>query len=186
MHLRLTSVSDTNIRTPTEAKALTPSEALARLWTLPETTKLPPSREWIYFLQTQTDPKLIKIGKSQELRWRVITIQHMCPIALKLVGAVSAPAGTEQVLHAKFRDLRYFGEWFFASAQLLEFIKSLPKGESLPVGMAEAWSSETGQPLLRRFRRRTYREKGIKVFEQELAADKEATRYWNREHRDLD
>src|SRR5665213_788934 len=135
-------------------EALTASEAISRFWRLPELPPLPRRREWVYFLESQSVPCLVKIGKAQSLRWRILTAQYMSPAPLKLVGAVNAPAGTERIIHAKFKALRHHGWWFAADDSMREFIAELPKAGLLPAGMAETWSSQTGIALMPERRRR--------------------------------
>lgn len=123
-------------------------EALRKLFRLPEQDPLSKKREWVYFLLAELPQPLapvVKIGKSRDLRWRVITIQYMSPVALRLVGAVSCPAGTEQILHAKFARYRSHGEWFAWVEEIQQFVGTLPKGEPLPAGLAEKWATETGK-----------------------------------------
>jgi len=109
-----------------------PALALAKLWKLPT---LPPldlrEREWVYFLQSQVEPRLIKIGRTRHLKWRVLGIQTQSPVALKLVAAVSAPAGTEQILHQVLHEHRCHGEWFLPESQVLALIAVLPKGSAI-------------------------------------------------------
>ena len=154
--------------------ALTAPEAIARFWQMPKMDPLPYTREWVYFLESQIDPPLIKIGKTRDLRWRLITLQYMSPVALRLVGAITGPAGTERVLHVKFAPLRQHGEWFVKNEQLAQFISGLPKGEKLPPGVAEGWASELGVGLLAQ-RRRVSDPDHFENF------DREQSRYWGKE-----
>lgn len=154
---------------------LTASEALSKLLRMPETVKLPPSREWVYFLEAPTlSPIVVKIGKAQELRFRVQTVQYGCPVPLRLIAAFSAPAGTEKVIHAKFKHLRNFGEWFVLDDQLRQFATTLPRGSMLPNGVAQSWVTETGVPLLPRKRLR----KGVHMHGDEY----QTSLHWSREH----
>lgn len=84
-------------------------------------------REWVYFLQSEAPPGLIKIGHATNLKWRLTGLQTQCPVQLKLVGAVNAPAGAEFCFHEIFKEERQHGEWFLPSAKLKQEIILLPK-----------------------------------------------------------
>lgn len=112
---------------------MTPYEALAQLATLPDYGLPPEGHIWIYFIHAQSlEPPLLKIGCSRQPRDRLITIQQHCPFPLMLVELVCAPAHTERALHARFKHLKYFGEWFYAEPELLEFVATLPEGFANP------------------------------------------------------
>lgn len=112
---------------------MTPYEALAQLATLPDYGLPPEGHIWIYFLHAQSlEPPLLKIGCSRQPRDRLITIQQHCPFPLMLVELVCAPDHAERALHARFKHLRYFGEWFYAEPELLEFVATLPEGFANP------------------------------------------------------
>jgi hypothetical protein len=121
----------------------TPREALAKFWRMPKMTPLNArEREWVYFLEADCQPALVKIGKTSDLKWRVLTIQHMSPVTLTLIGAISGPIGTESVMHRKCADVRQHGEWFLLDAALREFIAALPKGGPLPPELINQWAAE--------------------------------------------
>jgi len=108
------------------------SLALARFWQMPDVAKLDlRHREWLYALRADTDPGLIKLGRARELKARMIGIQTQCPVALKLIAACSAPAGTKAILHQLLAEDRQHGEWFLPSAGVLEIVAKLPKGGML-------------------------------------------------------
>ena len=116
---------------------MTPYEALAQLATLPDYGLPPEGHIWVYFLHAQSlEPPLLKIGCSRQPRDRLITIQQHCPFPLMLVELVCAPAHTERALHTRFKHLRYFGEWFYAEPELLEFVATLPDGFADPPSRA--------------------------------------------------
>lgn len=122
-----------------------PRDAIAKLWRLPKMSPLDSRcREWVYFLEADTSPVLVKIGKTQNLKWRVLTISTMSPVALRLIGAVSGPIGTESVFHRMFADQRQHGEWFELTDDLKDYIGHLPKGEPLPGATVEKWAQELG------------------------------------------
>lgn len=101
-----------------------------RFLDLPKTRLIRPGerREWVYFLQCEVQPQLLKIGHATNLKWRLTGLQTQCPVQLKLVGAVIGPAGAEFCFHEIFKDERQHGEWFLPSARLLTEIRQLPRG----------------------------------------------------------
>lgn len=156
---------------------LTASEALRKFWRLP-TDSLPWMREWVYFLESHTSPPLVKIGKTQSVRWRMVCLQSQCPVALTLIGCISAPAGTEKVIHAKFKDIRQHGEWFLKTDHLREFIRSLPKGEAMPIDSVVNWVQETGVPLSC-----TKTRKNMTRLTDDEARERRDSLYWGRPER---
>jgi hypothetical protein len=122
-------------------------------------------REWVYFLEADCQPALVKIGKTSDLKWRILTLQHMSPVTLTLVGAISGPLGIETIMHRKFADLRQHGEWFLIDAGLREFIDALPKGGPLPAELVTQWAAEHQIDLdalkLKGLERKTQRRKSI-------------------------
>lgn len=83
--------------------------------------------EYIYFVESDTPIKLIKIGRTESLKRRLMGLQTMCPVQLRLIAAIRAPAGTENLLHAIFSKARAHGEWFLPTSELLDLVKQLPK-----------------------------------------------------------
>lgn len=84
-------------------------------------------REYVYFLESDSPGRLIKIGKTESLKKRLLMLQSSCPVQLSLVGAINAPAGTERLFHMAFEEYRRHGEWFAPGPKLILMIKSLPK-----------------------------------------------------------
>ena len=81
----------------------------------------------IYFLQTQNDDGLIKIGysESQEtLKSRIATIKTACPYKLKLIKTTNGSFSDEGALHERFLQYKAKGEWFYPKEPLIDFIKS--------------------------------------------------------------
>jgi Meiotically up-regulated gene 113 len=68
----------------------------------------------IYFVGT--DPsisRLVKIGRSVNLRVRLTHLRANCPVPLRLIAAVPNKNGTlEDKFHEAFADLRAHNEWF--------------------------------------------------------------------------
>lgn len=90
-------------------------------------------QEWVYFIEAECNPILIKIGKSTSLQKRLSTLQFMSPVQLKLIGAVLGPSGSEFVFHELFAGARAHGEWFSPVSELLQLIKVLPKGGEINI-----------------------------------------------------
>lgn len=63
----------------------------------------------IYFVKVN---EYIKIGFSRRPFRRVVSIQHSIPFDTVLLGVVPGDVLTEQLLHDKFKDYRFRGEWF--------------------------------------------------------------------------
>jgi hypothetical protein len=103
-----------------------------RFESLPDVPKLNKAhREWVYFVQCEPSPCLIKIGHSHDVKARLVSLQNSSPIQLKLIGLVQGPAGTEFALHKIFDKFRVIGEWFTPNEQLASVIAALPRGGSL-------------------------------------------------------
>lgn len=107
----------------------------------------PREREWVYFLEADIPIPLVKIGKTSDVKWRVLTLQHMSPVTLGLVGIVSGPVGTESVMHRMFAAKRMHGEWFTLDDELRTFIGSLPKAGPLRSEQIGAWAVTHGVNL---------------------------------------
>ena len=87
--------------------------------------------EWVYFLQSLAPPFRIKIGKTHNLRQRIMLLQWGSPVPLAVVGAHIWPLNTESILHKCFKRLRSHGEWFYPGDNLVAFIEALG-GEFVP------------------------------------------------------
>lgn len=87
--------------------------------------------EWVYFVQSLAEPFRIKIGKTQNLRMRMMGLQWMCPVPLALQAAHIWPEHTEPAIHECFKDLRCHGEWFYPGDNLAEAIEALGSTPSL-------------------------------------------------------
>ncbi len=128
--------------------------ALLKLKALPRQPPLPPEREWVFALQADLAPPLVRIASSRHLRWSVLAAQYSSPVGLKLIAIAKAPAGTERVLRAKFREFSQHGGWFFLHEQLRAFLAGLPKGGEIPMRLVQRWSVETAEPMKPRRARR--------------------------------
>ena len=83
--------------------------------------------EYVYFVESDTPGKLIKIGKTESLRQRLMLLQGTCPVQLTLIGVIRAPCGTESLFHALLALSRAHGEWFYPSTEVMELAGQLPK-----------------------------------------------------------
>lgn len=95
--------------------------------------------EWVYFIQSLAEPFRIKIGKTQNLRMRLMGIQWMCPVPLAFLGAHIWPEHTEPAIHECFAEFRSHGEWFYPDDRLVAAIEALngPDIPSDPMGILE-------------------------------------------------
>jgi hypothetical protein len=83
--------------------------------------------EYVYFVESDTEFKLIKIGRTESLKRRLMVLQSACPVQLRLIAAIRAPSGTEQLFHKILQESRTHGEWFLPSASVIGLAKALPK-----------------------------------------------------------
>jgi len=81
--------------------------------------------EWVYILQSPDRPYRIKIGKSINLKKRLVSLQAQNPNKLHLLAAAVCPRGTESLWHEAFDDIRSHGEWFYPDGRLIQFVKDL-------------------------------------------------------------
>jgi hypothetical protein len=77
----------------------------------PENTNFITNGKFVYFVEGN---KLIKIGKTWNLKKRMCSLNSASPIELKLIGYCETkyPDNLEQYLHKLFEDYRIRGEWF--------------------------------------------------------------------------
>lgn len=94
---------------------------------LPKLARLVQGREWVYFLRADCEARLVKIGHSINLKWRLMSLQTQSPVQLNLIGLVHAPAGTEFVIHEALDASRSHGEWFRPTDDLETVRKALPR-----------------------------------------------------------
>jgi hypothetical protein len=83
--------------------------------------------EYVYFIESDAPFNLIKIGRTESLKRRLMGLQTMCPVQLTLIAAIRAPAGTENLFHSILAKSRAHGEWFLPTTQVVEFAKQLPR-----------------------------------------------------------
>lgn len=79
---------------------------------------------WTYFIQSQSAPWLVKIGKTKsEPLQRLSSLQTSSPSELKLVLALQGLECVEPILHLAFREYHVRGEWFRPSKRLSDFVR---------------------------------------------------------------
>lgn len=84
-----------------------------------------------YFAQCGNTGR-IKIGVTCELTQRLYWLRTMVTYRLKLLGYVHEAAWPEAVLHERFSEHRYEGEWFEPHADILAFIAEHSEGLEPP------------------------------------------------------
>jgi len=80
-----------------------------------------PKVPMVYFIEAPSI-KLIKIGRTQDVKKRISELQVGSPVPLRLLGVVPGDSAMEKQIQDKFKHLRKHGEWFRESVQLLEYI----------------------------------------------------------------
>jgi hypothetical protein len=79
--------------------------------------------EFVYFVESEVT-NLIKIGVARDMTARLRALQTGSPDKLKVVALIRDPdpKRLEHELHVRFRRSRSHGEWFAASADLVDYI----------------------------------------------------------------
>ena len=83
---------------------------------------IPSTNDIVYFIR---DGDCIKIGHTTDIEERLNTFKIGNHNELKLLKTIEGGFQKEQELHKKFEHLNKEGEWFFATKELIEFIRSL-------------------------------------------------------------
>lgn len=94
----------------------------------------------VYFVKCQG---YIKIGRADRPEARLEDLQRACPLEMKLLGAVWAPAGLETALRREFAELRHRGEWFRNEARLRREVRQMV-GFQMAVDHARARREQSG------------------------------------------
>lgn len=81
----------------------------------------------IYFVRSGTSGP-IKIGKANNLKRRLASLQTSASEPLRVLGVVPGDIPEEAALHAQFADTRLHGEWFAPSDRLLAYIAEVSYG----------------------------------------------------------
>jgi hypothetical protein len=67
----------------------------------------------VYFVGTEKHiSRLVKIGRTMNLRRRLENLRLNCPVPLHLIAAVPNSGKLEEAFHQVFADLRAHNEWF--------------------------------------------------------------------------
>lgn len=78
----------------------------------------------VYFIEAEGTGR-IKIGVSKDPLSRLRTLQTGSPSPLRLIATAFGGYAKEAELHQRFEDARIDGEWFYATAPLLNHIASI-------------------------------------------------------------
>ena len=79
----------------------------------------------VYFVEAPSE-RLIKIGKTRDIRQRMATLTAASPAPLRLLGVVLHQYGRYELhLHAHFAHLRAHSEWFRVAPELRRFIRRM-------------------------------------------------------------
>jgi len=83
----------------------------------------PQSREpLVYFIE---GAGRIKIGVAQDPQSRLDALQTGSPVPLNILAVCEGGYERESELHQRFVSSRLYGEWFYASAELMAFIEEI-------------------------------------------------------------
>lgn len=74
----------------------------------------------VYFLHAPS-VNLLKIGYSGDPERRFEQVRLISPVPLRVIGVIDGGAEMERQLHERFAHLRSHGEWFHATAELMNF-----------------------------------------------------------------
>lgn len=85
---------------------------------------------YVYFMLAG---KYIKIGFSNNIHSRMSTLQTGNPSKIQLLCAINGRREEELMLHKKFKDYHYKGEWFHYVAPIKEYIENI-KSKTLLLG----------------------------------------------------
>lgn len=86
-------------------------------------------RRWLYFMQTGGLDGPVKIGYTDDVERRMVTVQTGCPYRVALLFAADAEGHTEPRVKALLREGRIRGEWFRAETVLAYLAEAyLPLG----------------------------------------------------------
>lgn len=84
-------------------------------------------QDYIYFV-IAPEINRMKVGKTRNLRRRILQMFGDCPCYLKVVLVLNVSwhyvSEIEKAIHKHFRHLKHHGEWLDIEDELLKFIKS--------------------------------------------------------------
>lgn len=117
----------------------------------PRKARSRPKWRWLYFVHSP-QAKLVKIGVSDDMRRRFVSLCTASSVPLVLLGGVVTHSADEleRELHEIFAPWRQHGEWFEAQPELLGMIAGM--ATDTEEDMDAVWLSETRavQDLVRR------------------------------------
>jgi hypothetical protein len=73
---------------------------------------------YVYLLGSPEDPGVVKIGFSVNPTRRLKEIQRDNGHPLTLMGMLPGTRADEKAMHARFREHRKMGEWFYPTQEL--------------------------------------------------------------------
>jgi hypothetical protein len=112
--------------------------------------ELPEHRAWVqakrawmdahivYFAQFGGPGGLIKIGYTGDLAKRIHNLGKSAPLPVAALGWMEGGHGHEQRLHRMFQTSRFNGEWFNATADLIEYIEKNARIDTPPAKPSDA------------------------------------------------
>ena len=78
---------------------------------------------WIYFIQAENSPYLVKIGRTlRPPKYRLEALKTSSPVSLRTVLILRSFPQLETLLHLAFTPWRQHGEWFRPSFEIGRFI----------------------------------------------------------------
>ncbi|KKL86416.1 hypothetical protein LCGC14_1944980 [marine sediment metagenome] len=84
----------------------------------------------IYFIEAIGVEK-IKIGVTTNIEERLNTLKTGSPVELKLLGVIPGGQESEKNIHDRLSAYRANGEWFFASTDVMEYIRKKLSGHGV-------------------------------------------------------
>lgn len=126
-------------------------------------------RTFVYFITYENGP--IKIGKANNIKARMATLQTSHPYKLEVLGLLIGDPRLEKALHTKFSHLRMNGEWFRKETELLDWI-----AENTISSEADVWKLQKKRDELEALKKSYYEKvrlvkNAAEEFETELVDD---------------
>lgn len=110
---------------------------------MPVESSTGPVDSYVYFMQAEGSG-LIKIGYSTDPRKRLAQLATMSPEPIHLVAVHPGDRTLEQALHARFRQHRARGEWFYPNPELIALINTARDVMRIPTSDPMARAEEVG------------------------------------------
>lgn len=88
---------------------------------------------YVYFIKASSDPVTVKIGRSDVPESRIKLLQVGTPFELTLIGSIRCHdrkhvAAAERGLHERLAQYHSYGEWFFYTPEVEQYIADLLAG----------------------------------------------------------